>query len=504
MAETDGAISAFFCVMLALYIIPAAIFTAYRVLQAPSKVLASRAFTVNAVALAFAIVAFWCCLTHLQNVDTSDVFDPYEILKISDSASVREIKKAYRKLGRELHPDKNLNNPNAHALFSRVVKAYEALTDPKGIENYRKYGHPDGPQSILMGFAFLSAFSGGGGGLFVLGYFGVVFAAIAFIVYSLHKSSGRRDRTQVSRRTATAFLEAFNERMSVHDIVELLLSCEEMTTTVGGEEDLAEAHQRAKAHDKVLKKMEAAKVLPADLLGRIKKHPHPIARENMIALYQFLRRNKLTGVPKPTWTELRLRKVLLELPYLVDIYATLVAENSVKRAYPSVTLVRTLGLLASISQGSFVADEEALRDQRARAADAGVELPRLALSNPKLFVADEANIQPGDWLTLELTITREHVATGERATLASTFFDQIDPKTEFRKEHLWLVVVDKHSSRVYAATKLKDLSQTVPSKLVFEGPGVAGKYEMEARVVCPVYFNAQASVTLPLVVESKK
>jgi preprotein translocase subunit Sec63 len=287
LSESDAAFYSFVSVMLCLYIVPSALYTAFRVFRQPKKLLQSTYFTANAVGLAVAIAALLRCLQMLQNVDTSGMFDPYEILRISESASLRDIRKAYRRLGKELHPDKNPNNRTAAALFRRVTKAYEALTDAKGIENYRKFGHPDGPQSKLLDFAFLSAFTGGGGSgsaLFVLVYFGLIFGVIAFVVYSLHKSSGRRDRTQVSRRTAAVLLESFHEKMGLHDIVELLLSSDEMKMTAGGEADVQEAIQRSKAHDKILKKMESVKALPADILTRIKKHPDPIARYARVCL----------------------------------------------------------------------------------------------------------------------------------------------------------------------------------------------------------------------------
>jgi hypothetical protein len=178
-----------------------------------------------------------------------------------------------------------------------------------------------------------------------------------------------------------------------------------------------------------------------------------------------------------------------------------VAENSVKRAYPSLTLTRTLGLLSSIAQGSFVPDEEALRDQKARLYE-GTDLPRLKLADVSMAVIDEPNIQPGDWITLQLTVTREHVSAGDKAPLASTFYDEIDPKSEFRKEHLWLLVVDKATSRLYAASKIKDLSHAVSPNVLFEGPGIAGKYELDVRVVCPAYLSVQASATVAVNVES--
>ena len=58
-------------------------------------------------------------------------FDPYEILGVEYEAPTNKIKKAYRKLALELHPDRNPNNPEAAAKFIRIYKAYECLTDEK-------------------------------------------------------------------------------------------------------------------------------------------------------------------------------------------------------------------------------------------------------------------------------------------------------------------------------------------------------------------------------------
>lgn len=55
--------------------------------------------------------------------------DPYSILGLPRSASEKDIKSAYRKLAKELHPDKNKDNPKAAERFSEAARAYEVLSD---------------------------------------------------------------------------------------------------------------------------------------------------------------------------------------------------------------------------------------------------------------------------------------------------------------------------------------------------------------------------------------
>ncbi|MDR7102221.1 DnaJ C-terminal domain-containing protein [Croceicoccus sp. BE223] len=55
--------------------------------------------------------------------------DPYSILGVQRTASEKDIKSAYRKLAKELHPDRNQDNPKAAERFSDVTKAYDLLSD---------------------------------------------------------------------------------------------------------------------------------------------------------------------------------------------------------------------------------------------------------------------------------------------------------------------------------------------------------------------------------------
>jgi molecular chaperone DnaJ len=66
--------------------------------------------------------------------------DYYVTLGVSRSASVEEIKRAYRRLAREHHPDANREDPQAEERFKEVTRAYEVLSDPQKRQNYDLFG----------------------------------------------------------------------------------------------------------------------------------------------------------------------------------------------------------------------------------------------------------------------------------------------------------------------------------------------------------------------------
>src|ERR1700753_4178975 len=66
--------------------------------------------------------------------------DYYEILGIKKDASADDIKKAYRKLARKLHPDLNPNDKEANKKFQQLNEANEVLSDPEKRKKYDQYG----------------------------------------------------------------------------------------------------------------------------------------------------------------------------------------------------------------------------------------------------------------------------------------------------------------------------------------------------------------------------
>lgn len=123
------------------------------------------------------IISGWLLLAYLTyRVSQFDYemsnFDPYEILGLETSASLAEIKRAYRKLSLLLHPDKETGDEKA---FMKLSKAYQALTDDESRKNWEKYGNPDGPGAMSFGIALPSWIVEKENSVWVLGLYALVF-----------------------------------------------------------------------------------------------------------------------------------------------------------------------------------------------------------------------------------------------------------------------------------------------------------------------------------------
>src|ERR1700742_1076571 len=101
--------------------------------------------------------------------------DPYEVLGVERDASTQQIKKAFRALARELHPDVNTEDPDAEEKFKEAAEAYEILSDPERRATYDRYGYeglrsggyqPNFDQFGSLGDLFDAFFGGGSGGIF--------------------------------------------------------------------------------------------------------------------------------------------------------------------------------------------------------------------------------------------------------------------------------------------------------------------------------------------------
>ncbi|GMH83127.1 hypothetical protein TrST_g8037 [Triparma strigata] len=109
--------------------------------------------------------------------------DYYKTLGVTKKSTDKEIKKAYRKLSLQYHPDKN-KEPGASEKFSEIARAYEVLSDEEKRDTYNRYGEDGLKQQEARGGQ-----GGGGGG------FGDIFEQFGFRGFGNQQRSDRERRT---------------------------------------------------------------------------------------------------------------------------------------------------------------------------------------------------------------------------------------------------------------------------------------------------------------------
>ena len=124
-------------------------------------------------------IAFIVLVCKVSTIENDFVeYDPYQVLGVDREASKVELKKRFRQLSLENHPDKGGDSET----FMKIRKAYEALTDEETMENWKNYGNPDGPRAIEVGIALPKWMVESQNSVFVLGIYVLIFMIIMPII----------------------------------------------------------------------------------------------------------------------------------------------------------------------------------------------------------------------------------------------------------------------------------------------------------------------------------
>lgn len=127
--------------------------------------------------------------------------DYYEVLGLSKGASTQEIKKAYRKLSKQYHPDIN-KEPDADVKFKEITEAYEVLSDDNKKSQYDQFGHAAFGQGGQGGFGGFGGFNGG--------FSGADFDDLGDIFSSFFGGGGSRRRNPNAPRQGEDLLKTMN------------------------------------------------------------------------------------------------------------------------------------------------------------------------------------------------------------------------------------------------------------------------------------------------------
>ncbi|TVY42135.1 Translocation protein [Lachnellula subtilissima] len=195
------------------------------------------------VVAGWATMAFMAYLIYVTARTIPKIWNPYDILGISDSASEREIKSHYKQLSKKYHPDKAKPDPaknetleTINDYYVELVKAYKALTDEDIRNNFIQFGHPDGKQSFSIGIALPKFIVTDGNGKYViLVYAALLGVLLPYLVGSWWYGTQRMSKEKVLIESANNLFREYDEGLEEGGIVSALSTGLEFQNALKGD-----------------------------------------------------------------------------------------------------------------------------------------------------------------------------------------------------------------------------------------------------------------------------
>ncbi|CZR66153.1 related to translocation protein SEC63 [Phialocephala subalpina] len=196
-----------------------------------------------AVVVGWIIMALMAYLIYVTARTIPKIWNPYDILGVSESATEKQIKSHYKRMSLKFHPDKVRPDPaknqtleSLNDYFVELTKAYKALTDEEIRNNYIQFGHPDGKQSFSIGIALPKFIVTDGNGKYVL----LVYAALLgvllpYLVGSWWYGTQRMSKEKVLIESANNLFREYKEDITEGGIVTALSTGLEFKDVLKGE-----------------------------------------------------------------------------------------------------------------------------------------------------------------------------------------------------------------------------------------------------------------------------
>lgn len=460
--------------------------------------LTGKGFLINLGITLVCTVLFLYLMASVSSDGEVNSFDPFAILEIDAGADMKTIKKAYRDKSLKFHPDKNPNNPAAEATFMMIAKAYEALTDETAKENYEKYGNPDGKQSLAVSIGLPSfLLDTSNRNLVLLAYLIIMVGVIPFSVFRYYSDSSRYGEKDVMYDTYSWYHHTLNEHTLLKNLPE----------TFAGSAEFRQRNMPTPPE-----KQEITSLLQS-LRSQMQKpkYNHPVCIKGNVLIHTHLLRR----------AEQLSEKLLEDLKYMLRMSNSLIdAMISVCQHEDSLqTAMNCIEFGQYVAQACWVKDSPLLQlphftlkqvqqlkstatniqEYRALKEKTGMEnftedqkqdvlktlhfIPDITVES-KVYVDDDedANVYEGDLCIVNVTITRNNLARGEKAGLVHA------PRFPYPKQEAWWVILGTRDGKIISIDKVGNPNKVVEHQIKFLAPR-QGEYEFDLFVKSNAYLG---------------
>lgn len=467
----------------------------------------TRGFWINLGLTVLFTLLFIYLSTSIQSGGEVNSFDPFTILDVPTGSDMKTIKKAYKKMSLKWHPDKNPNNPAAEAKFMMVAKAYEALTDPIAKENFEKYGNPDGKQSLEVSIGLPSwLLDSDNRNLVLMAYLIIMVGVIPFCVWKYYSNSSKFGEKDVMYDTYSWYHHSLDDSTLMKSLPE----------TFAGSAEFRERNMPKEASEKgqiqaILNKAKSSMQKP--------KYNHPILIKGNVLMHAHLLR-KTDELSEQFQEDLQF--MLSKSNALIDaMIAVCQHQEALKTALNCIQFGQfvtqacwnkdsTLMQLPHFGQtqisknGNMTLKDFLEKDAKDIKFDGLTEeqkkdvlkccdiIPRINVET-KIFVDDDEDdkVYEGDLCTVQVKVTRENLADGEKAGLVHA------PHFPFPKQEAWWIILGTKEGKIIDIKKVAKPEKEFTHDIKFLAPR-QGTYNFDLHVLSNAYIGLDHQLPVEL------
>ncbi|KAK5091258.1 secretory subunit [Lithohypha guttulata] len=240
------------------------------------------------------VIAYMIYLIIVTQRVVPQIWDPYDVLGVSRSASEKDVDRHYKKLSIKYHPDKARPDPAKNETIEMIndrwvemTKAYKTLTDEEVRNNYLMYGNPDGKQSTNVGIAIPQWIVEGSSRWAVIAFYATLLGIL--LPYAVGKwwyGTQKLTKDSVLHSSAGRLFKEYKEDITEGGILTALSVGDEYGEVLTG----ARAHQGA---SKVESAVLSSGVLSEADIEKLKAIDDPLRRKALCLLWAYQARINL-------------------------------------------------------------------------------------------------------------------------------------------------------------------------------------------------------------------